>query len=222
MGLKILVVSDRVTDRLYSPALYEMFPHVDLILSAGDLPYYYLEYIESVLNVPLFYVHGNHDPDMEISASGIERKEPQGCQNLHARAVECKGLLLCGFEGSKRYNNRKYQYTESQMEWEKARMAMSLIIPTRFGRRKPDFLLTHAPSQGLGDLPTQVHSGFRTFRRFLDRYKPSVHVHGHVHLYDRNMPFIEKYHSTTVLNAYGYKYLNYDPKTRLISVIRKG
>ena len=32
-----------------------------LILACGDLPYYYLEYIVGLLDVPLFYVHGNHD-----------------------------------------------------------------------------------------------------------------------------------------------------------------
>ena len=60
--MKILVVADKVQDYIYSPGLKERMPEVELVLSCGDLPFYYLEFIVSSLNVPLLYVFGNHNP----------------------------------------------------------------------------------------------------------------------------------------------------------------
>ena len=59
--MRILTVSDKVEPVLYGPYIRERVGKVDLILACGDLPYYYLEYIVGLLDVPLFYVHGNHD-----------------------------------------------------------------------------------------------------------------------------------------------------------------
>jgi len=60
--MKILIVTDEVQDYIYSPGLKERMPEVELVLSCGDLPFYYLEFIVSSLNVPLLYVFGNHNP----------------------------------------------------------------------------------------------------------------------------------------------------------------
>ncbi|QLQ07363.1 MAG: hypothetical protein HZY76_15965 [Anaerolineae bacterium] len=34
--------------------------HIDAIVSCGDLPFYYLEYLAGVLNAPTYFVFGNH------------------------------------------------------------------------------------------------------------------------------------------------------------------
>ena len=59
--MRILTVSDKVEPVLYGPYIRERVGQIDLILACGDLPYYYLEYIVSLLDRPLYYVHGNHD-----------------------------------------------------------------------------------------------------------------------------------------------------------------
>ena len=59
--MKILAISDEVVDLLYSARLRQHFGGVDLVLGCGDLPFYYLEYIVTALDVPLYYVPGNHD-----------------------------------------------------------------------------------------------------------------------------------------------------------------
>ena len=59
--MKLLAVSDLVVEGIYSSRIRERFGDVDMVLSCGDLPYSYLEYIVSMLNVPCFFVHGNHD-----------------------------------------------------------------------------------------------------------------------------------------------------------------
>ena len=45
---------------------------MDLIISCGDLDPSYLEFLESMTNVPLLYVHGNHD-------HVYEKTPPEGC-----------------------------------------------------------------------------------------------------------------------------------------------
>ena len=44
-----------------------------------------------------------------------------------------------------------------------------------------DILLTHAPIRGLGDQEDLCHRGFDCFGPLLDRWRPAVMVHGHVH-----------------------------------------
>ena len=52
--MKILAISDQVMEQLYSPRVKETFAHVNLVVGCGDLPFYYLEYVVSMLNIPLF------------------------------------------------------------------------------------------------------------------------------------------------------------------------
>jgi len=61
-SVKILAISDQVIDRMYSLLPSGHFKDVELILGCGDMPYSYLEYIVTMLNVPMYYVPGNHDP----------------------------------------------------------------------------------------------------------------------------------------------------------------
>ena len=53
-GVRVLAISDEVEQLIYSDRIKERFAHVDLVLSCGDLPTYYLEFIVSSLNVPLY------------------------------------------------------------------------------------------------------------------------------------------------------------------------
>lgn len=66
----------------------------------------YLEFITSVLGVPLFYVRGNHDEMYD--------QEPPGGIDLHRKVVEFEGLTFAGIEGSIRYNQGSIQYDDWQ------------------------------------------------------------------------------------------------------------
>ena len=59
--MKILTIADIVVPALCGEFDANRFKGIDLILSCGDLPSYYLEYVVSLLDAPLFFVHGNHD-----------------------------------------------------------------------------------------------------------------------------------------------------------------
>ena len=59
--MKALLISDTECSALwdyYSPGRLD---GVDLILSCGDLSAKYLTFLVTMANVPLLYVHGNHD-----------------------------------------------------------------------------------------------------------------------------------------------------------------
>lgn len=204
--MRVLTISDVVLDLLHSPALKQVAGGVDLILSCGDLPSAYLEYIVSMLNVPLFYVMGNH------GGSGGEKPEPDGGQNIDGQVVEHQGLLIAGLEGSRRYNDRPlYQYTENEMRGKIALLSPALIVNrARYGRYL-DVLVTHAPPAGIHDLPDLPHRGFKSFVWFIDHYQPRYLVHGHIHIYDSRKEAITHRGATTIVNAYGYRILDIAP-----------
>ena len=81
--MNVLSLSDEVLDQIYSAHLREKFPEVDMVISGGDLPYYYLEFvIDALIAVPLCYVRGNHAQTAEFGEKGEERKEPMEAEAL--------------------------------------------------------------------------------------------------------------------------------------------
>src|SRR5512142_2378737 len=110
--MKILAVSDLVEERLYELVPQGHFAGVGMVLGCGDLPYAYLEYLVTMLNVPLFYVPGNHDPAYN---DRFTVAQAEGGTNLDLKTAYCNTLILAGFGGSIRY--RPYgvnQYTQSE------------------------------------------------------------------------------------------------------------
>ncbi len=204
--MRVLTVSDVVLDLLHSPALKQVASGVELILSCGDLPSDYLEYMVSVLNVPMYYVMGNH------GGAGGEKPEPDGAENIDGRVVEYQGLLIAGLEGSQRYNDRpNYQYTENDMRGKIAMLSPALIMNrARYGRYL-DILITHAPPAGIHDLPDVPHRGFKSFVWFIDHYQPRYLIHGHIHVYDQREEMVSHRGATTIVNAYGYRILEIAP-----------
>src|SRR3712207_9358447 len=94
---------------LYGPNLAAYAEGVEAVVSCGDLPFDYLEYVISFLGVPVYYVLGNHDP----APDGPER--PEGCTPLDGRIGDAGGVVLAGLSGSRLYSGGPNQYTEVQM-----------------------------------------------------------------------------------------------------------
>jgi predicted phosphodiesterase len=107
--MKILTLSDRVEPVLYDQFDRRQFEDVDLILACGDLPPEYLSFISGKLNVPLYFVRGNHDLRYDAGP-------PQGCVNLVDELVQFSGKNILGLEGSRWYNGGPHQYTEREMQ----------------------------------------------------------------------------------------------------------
>src|SRR5256714_6452114 len=203
-AVTILAISDEVDPLVYSDHVRERFQHVDLVLSCGDLPYSYLDYIVSMLDVPLFGVRGNHDCGQGFAGAAGESFAWNGA-NLHGRVVRSQGLLLAGLEGSRCYNYGPCQYSEAGMLLQVARLAPRLLAnKARYGRYL-DILVTHAPPRFIHDQEDRPHQGFNVFRWFLKTFKPRYHLHGHIHIYDNRTVTRTRFHETEVLNTYPYR-----------------
>src|SRR5918994_1353 len=107
--VKLLCISDRVEPMLHGPNLTSYAKEVEAVISCGDLPFAYLEYIVTFLGVPVYYVLGNHDP----APDGPEH--PGGCTPLDGRVVDADGVVLAGLSGSRLYSGGPNQYTQPQM-----------------------------------------------------------------------------------------------------------
>ncbi|PKO04876.1 MAG: hypothetical protein CVU41_14840 [Chloroflexi bacterium HGW-Chloroflexi-3] len=208
--MKILAVSDVELGYLYQPKIVDRFYDVDLILSCGDLPHYYLEYMISMLNIPLYYVNGNHANKLEFT-TGSERNYPWGAQNIHKRSVtDDTGLLLAGIEGCLRYNLGDFQYTQSEMWVLVYKLIPKLILnKIRYGRFL-DIFLSHAPPWKIHDQDDLPHQGIKAFRWLIKVFKPTYHLHGHIHVYRNDAVTMTRFMNTGVVNCYGYKELSFD------------
>lgn len=189
--MKILAISDKESELLWDYFKPSYLADIDLILACGDLDPRYLEFLVTLGHCPLLYVHGNHD--------GIYKQiQPLGCVNIEDRIYIHNGIRILGLGGSRKYRDGAHQYTEAQMKRRVRKLWPKLMYYKGF-----DILLTHAPARGHGDLDTPVHAGFDTFVQLMDKYEPSYHIHGHVHLnYNLDAPRIRKYNNTTLINAY--------------------
>ena len=207
--MRILALSDRVDERLEAPGAREHFD-VDLLLSCGDLPYEYLDYVASAVNAPLYGVHGNHDAPVDHDDDGATQRFSWSAADLHGRVVRYEGALLGGLGGSRRYSPGPFQYSEAEMLLQALRMLPVLLLNRlRFGRFL-DVLVTHAPPRGIHDLPDLAHKGFRVFRWFLRLFRPRYHLHGHTHVYDARTVTATRFGDTQVLNVYGSREVDLD------------
>jgi uncharacterized protein len=187
--LRILAVCDEVDPRLYGSNLCAR-PKPDLLLGCGDLPPYYLDFLVSQLDAPLYAVHGNHDAP-PATEQGVQF-EQCGASWIGGRTIKAHGLLLAGFDGSVRYNAGAYQSTQKQMFAAVRQMAPWLWLNKLRHGRFLDVLVTHAPPLGIHDEPDMCHTGFKAYRWLIDTFKPRYHVHGHVHRYDRRSPSVTR------------------------------
>lgn len=183
--------------------LRRRYSDVDVIVSCGDMPSAYLEFITSVINVPLLYVRGNHDEEYDDN--------PPGGIDLHQRVFTYGGLSFVGLEGSIRYNRGKIQYTHGEMHG----MVRGLAVQMRYRRWRygvgADIFVAHSPPRGIHDAADPPHHGFEAFLKFMQWYRPRYLLHGHVHTWDRRKKTRTRYEQTCVVNINPYLVLDIEP-----------
>ena len=201
--MKILAISDVPSKLLWDESVRKRLEGSDLILSCGDLPKKYLEYLTNFTTVPILYVHGNHD-------GSYKESEPGGCICVDDAVYVWKGLRIMGLGGCNRYNrDDTFQSTAAEMR----RRARKLWLAARRAGGI-DILLTHAPAAGMGDLDDLPHRGFECFNTALESWSPDYMVHGHVHqCYGRDFQR-ERQHAcgAPIINACGYTQFELDEK----------
>lgn len=192
--MRILAVADEEAAKFYD--FYEpgALKEFDLIIACGDLSRPYLEFLVTMANCPLLYVHGNHD-------DSFRDKPPEGCICIDGRLYEYNGIRFLGLGGSWRYKDTGiHMYSEKEMKQRVRRLWFLLRKKRGF-----DILVTHAPAYQINDFNNVTHRGFQTFVDLLDQYEPKYFIHGHIHKnYGVRIPRETKRGNTTILNACGY------------------
>jgi uncharacterized protein len=210
--MKILSVSDVELPLLYNPQIKKRFGEVGMIISCGDLPYYYLEYMISSLDRPLYHVLGNHASHVEYGTGG-DRHAPWGGIDIHQRCVQTdQGLLLAGIEGSIRYNFGQHQYTQAEMWWMVWMLTPGLFLNRMLSGRYLDIFVTHAPAWKVHDMDDLPHQGVKAFNWLVKVFQPEYHLHGHIHVYRQDMVTETRINKTKVINTYGYKVIEIDER----------
>ncbi len=191
--MKIMIVSDTESSYLWDYFNKEKWSDIDLVISCGDLKSSYLQFLVTMMRVPLFYVHGNHD-------EAYHQSPPLGCDCIDDDLVVFKGLRIAGLGGSPKYRGGIFQFTEREMT--KRYKKLSKKIRKFDGI---DILVTHSPAYMLGDGEDFAHIGFKALREILDAWHPKYHFHGHQHLnYGQKNERSLQYGSTHIVNAHGY------------------
>ena len=229
--MKILCVSDYVDPLIYNQNVKEIFPDIDAIICAGDLPMDYIDFIVSVFNKPTYFIFGNHN----LKDFGFYHKidSPQGQQEYMERKHHGSGakymgfktsveniftikdsvtgkerpLLMAGVSGSLKYNNGLCQYSDFEMKLKLIKMIPKLLKNKKKYGTYLDIFLTHATPRHIHDHEDPCHKGFECFNWFIEKFKPTYMIHGHIHLYDMREERIGVYNDTTVINAYAHHIL---------------
>ncbi len=199
--MKILLVSDQESKFIWEHFDTDRFKDIDFILSSGDLKSEYLSFLVTMVNKPLFYVHGNHD--LEYS-----RKPPEGCDSIDGCLIRFRGLRILGLGGCMRYGCDKgssippYQFTEKEMARRIRRLSGKIAQNKGF-----DILVTHSAAAGICDGQDLCHMGFHSLLALVDLWKPSLMVHGHMHMgFGRGKRYVE-HGPTKVYDAFEYHIL---------------
>ncbi|NLN65509.1 MAG: metallophosphoesterase [Clostridiaceae bacterium] len=194
--MKILVVADKENKYIWDHFDPERFKDVELIISCGDLQPSYLSFLVTMINKPVFYVHGNHD-------TTYQRHPPEGCDSIEDKIVTYKGFRFLGLGGSMMYSGRPHQYTDKDMEKRIRKMKGQIKKHKGF-----DVLVTHAPAYGIGDGKDLCHLGFKSFIYLMDKFEPKYMLHGHMHMNYGRQQRITTYNKTTIVNGYEYYLLD--------------
>lgn len=175
-----------------------------MILGCGDLPYTYLEFLLTVLNAPLFYVPGNHDPD--FNPRDI-RTKAEGGSNLDLKIVRHKNVLIGGFGGSILYRpNGTNQHSQNEAYLRVLRMLPSLLVNRIRHGRALDILISHSPPFGIHDDTDKAHTGLKALNWLARIARPRYLFHGHTHFYRNNISEQDTtLGRTRIINVYPYR-----------------
>jgi uncharacterized protein len=222
---RVLAISDEVDPTLGPDAIRRLRP--DLVVSCGDLPFDYLERVAGMVQVPLLFVPGNHDPAppgrsrlgefspamwfVPFDREAAHRLYVEGCTDVDGRVMTVAGITVAGLGGSHRYNQGPNQYTQREMNRRAGRLVRTArrLGQVRGGRGRVDLLITHAAPSGLGDGEDACHQGFTVFRDLVEKLGPQVHAHGHIHPYGQPKPD-RRLNGTRIVNCIPYRLIEID------------
>lgn len=222
--MKILAVADKESSTLLNwIELAE--PHlklIDLIVSCGDLPKDYLEFISTSLGKQLVYVRGNHDTMHRWGVKKFENSHSllQGpifeetleeFHDLHDRLFYFQDWVIIGFEGSLWYNGEGPQYHEEEMfkilRQVEQRLRVRKVKDWFYRSPKKIIVVSHTPPCDVHDAHDLCHRGFECFHHLIHYFSPMLWIHGHTSTENLTQIQMDQEENTTIINSYEYKFI---------------
>lgn len=159
-GLNMLIIADT-----HGCLSIEDIPNdnFDVCLLLGDVYECDLRLIkESITNVPIYGILGNHDGFQTLNMYEIE--------NIHNKIINIKGIKIAGIQGSLRYKNSDMPlYTDEE----------SKEIASSLG--KADILISHDSPKFLYSIDDYAHSGLQGITDYCENNNILLNIHGHHH-----------------------------------------
>ncbi len=222
--MKILAVSDKESTRLihWIETSPEDLREVDLIVSCGDLPASYLEFLSHRLDKEVVCVRGNHDPRRGWKQEAEEEphtfleipmyhQDLHSLQDIHGQLFVFKDWVLMGFEGCLWYNGKGPQYSENDMAKivrnSELKFGIQRFVDWFKGKKHKLMIVSHAPPFGIHDDADLCHRGFQCFRHLMDDLTPTLWLHGHTAYENIVDNQISIYQKTSILNTYEYRFI---------------
>ena len=141
----------------------------DVVVCAGDLTVFE-NGIEEILKrldkigKPVLIIHGNH----ETTDIGKRCRRYKNIHYIHKRIVMLNGFQFIGYGGGG-FSQRERQF-ERFIEKNKGRITGKTV------------LVTHAPPYNTKlDRIMRQHCGNKSYRKFIAKFKPLLHICGHLH-----------------------------------------
>jgi uncharacterized protein len=176
--IRWLAVSDDEEPALAFEANRDALGTLDSILGAGDLPPDYLGFLADAFGVQLRYVRGNHDRGGHWSES-VTVSSPQALPSGAIDEIDGIPVLALEWPGIRHRDRKRHDGSAVR---DVVRLAIRLMLRRLRGRATPAVVLSHAPPKGVGDSQEDsYHEGFSAYRWLLDRSRPPLWLHGHVH-----------------------------------------
>lgn len=174
--MKILAFTDFHSDFPTIRKIARKAKDADIAVCCGDMTFFghelekVLNFLSKSMNIPIFFIHGNHDDEKE--SIRLSKK----CKNLipiHLRLAKVsENLYIFGFGGG------GFSYTEPILE--KAIKKVKEKLP----KKARLILVTHAPPYNteLDFLDEERgHHGCNSGRKFIQKLKPVLALSGHFH-----------------------------------------
>jgi hypothetical protein len=206
---RVLAVSDDEDPALDREQNRALVAPVDLVVGCGDLAPDYLAFVADSLRAPIAYVRGNHDHGGAwLAGARKSLSPPLGPGGIDRDATGGVSVVGLGWPGVE----REQLQPNERAAW----MQAFRVVAGRLGRRDPLLVISHVPPAGLGDMPgSNYHRGFAGYRWLVERLRPPLWLHGHVHPAATDAPVVEA-GACRLINVTGATLLDLDPAATAI------
>ena len=173
--MKLLCIADEECKALWDYYTPDKIEGVDLIIACGDLNRQYLEYLTTMVPVPVLYVHGNHDEN-------YDHHPPEGAICLDDNLFVYHGLRIVGLGGSCRYRTGAWQFTEAEMRKRINRLRGKIDRHGGFDiLERPAPPRLHRLSRAAGPLPSPADAAWSYPSDLRLQHPAGAPVWGHPH-----------------------------------------